>query len=119
MNKHIKSDIIEKSDTIIKSDIKQQDNEPIEQNMGEHKTKTTNKEDKQRTSMRYKKCQEKIIKREMLANMTEDKILRTGDIAKIKFEFLIKPEYIMEKMKLIFREGKVKAVGKVIKNQNI
>ena len=44
----------------------------------------------------------------------EENILRTGDKAYIKLEFIIKPEYIKPNMKLIFREGKVKAVGRVI-----
>ena len=44
----------------------------------------------------------------------DDKILRTGDRAYIKLEFIGKPEYIKPMMKLIFREGKVRAVGKVI-----
>ena len=43
-----------------------------------------------------------------------ENVLRTGDRAQVKLEFLIKPEYIKPQMKLIFREGKVKAVGKVI-----
>ena len=42
-----------------------------------------------------------------------DKILRTGDKATIKLEFINKPEYIKEGMKLIFREGKVKATGRI------
>jgi len=44
----------------------------------------------------------------------DDNVLRTGDRANIKFVFVAKPEYIKPDMKLIFREGKVKAVGKVI-----
>jgi len=44
----------------------------------------------------------------------EEHILRTGDRAELKLEFISKPEYIKPKMKLIFREGKVKAVGKII-----
>ena len=43
-----------------------------------------------------------------------EQILRTGDKAKVKLQFLIKPEYIKDNMKLIFREGKVKATGKII-----
>jgi GTPase len=41
-------------------------------------------------------------------------VLRTGDIAKIKLSFVRKPEYIKPDMKLIFRERKVIAVGKII-----
>jgi GTPase len=43
-----------------------------------------------------------------------DTILRTGDKATVQLEFIIKPEYIKPSMKIIFREGKVRAVGKVI-----
>lgn len=44
----------------------------------------------------------------------KENILSSGDKANIKLEFLIKPEYIKVGMRLIFREGKVKAVGKII-----
>jgi GTPase len=43
-----------------------------------------------------------------------EKILRTGDKAKAKLQFLIKPEYVKVGMKLIFREGKIRALGKII-----
>jgi GTPase len=46
--------------------------------------------------------------------LEKDKILRSGDKATVKLEFIIKPEYIKNNMKLIFREGKVKAIGKII-----
>lgn len=42
-----------------------------------------------------------------------ESILRTGDKAIVDLEFVIKPEYVKEGMKLIFREGKVKAIGKI------
>jgi GTPase len=41
-------------------------------------------------------------------------ILSSGDKATVKLEFIMRPEYIKEGMRLIFREGKVKAVGKII-----
>lgn len=44
----------------------------------------------------------------------EDIVLRTGDIAYVKLEFVFVPEYIKPEMKLVFREGKVKAIGKVV-----
>lgn len=47
-----------------------------------------------------------------------DKILRCGDKAIIKLEFKTKPEYIKIGMRMIFREGKVKAVGKIIEIYN-
>lgn len=43
-----------------------------------------------------------------------DTILRTGDKAIVQLEFMIRPEYIKPNMRIIFREGKVRAVGKVI-----
>lgn len=41
-------------------------------------------------------------------------VLRTGDKARIKLRFTQKPEYVKPQMKLIFREGKVKAFGSII-----
>lgn len=52
-----------------------------------------------------KKCARKI---------NNDQILRTGDCAKIKFRFKFRPEYIKEGYDLLFCEGRVKAVGKII-----
>jgi GTPase len=47
-----------------------------------------------------------------------DKLLRCGDKAIVKLEFETKPEYIKTGMRMIFREGKVKAVGKIIEILN-
>lgn len=47
-------------------------------------------------------------------NTDEEIVLRTGDIAYVKLEFVFVPEYIKPEMKLVFREGKVKAIGKVV-----
>ena len=44
----------------------------------------------------------------------DEQCLRTGDKAHIRVRFMIKPEYIKQHMKLIFREGRVKAAGRVI-----
>ena len=52
-----------------------------------------------------KKCARKI---------NNDQILRTGDSAIIKFKFKFRPEYIKEGYNLLFCEGRVKAVGKII-----
>lgn len=49
---------------------------------------------------------------------SQDGILRTGDKANVKLEFINKPEYVKPNMRLIFREGKVKAIGKVIEQQD-
>jgi len=48
----------------------------------------------------------------------DDKILRTGDKANVQLEFINRPEYIKVGMRLFFREGKVKAVGKIIEILN-
>ena len=52
-----------------------------------------------------KKCARKI---------NNDEILRTGDSAIIQFRFKFRPEYIKEGYNLLFCEGRVKAVGKII-----
>ena len=44
----------------------------------------------------------------------DNSVLRTGDRAQIKLEFIMRPEYIKPGMKLIFREGKVKAIGRIL-----
>ncbi|KAJ2008821.1 hypothetical protein GGI04_000961 [Coemansia thaxteri] len=41
--------------------------------------------------------------------------LRTGDRARVIFQFVRHPEYLTEGTRLIFREGRTKGVGKVIK----
>jgi len=45
---------------------------------------------------------------------TADCCLRTGDRAHIRVRFLHSPQYIKPQMKLIFREGRVKAAGRVL-----
>ena len=35
-------------------------------------------------------------------------VLRTGDRATVRFEFISHPEFVKEGMKLLFREGKTK-----------
>ena len=54
------------------------------------------------------------VKMTNIKNKENDNILRTGDKATVDLEFIMKPEYIKPGMKLIFREGKVKAIGKII-----
>lgn len=41
--------------------------------------------------------------------------LRTGDKAIVKFRFIKNPEYLKPEMKLVFREGRTKAVGTITK----
>ena len=48
-------------------------------------------------------------------NIDKDNIvLRTNDRAKVKMTFAYRPEYITSNMKLIFREGKIRASGYII-----
>ncbi|KJA19920.1 hypothetical protein HYPSUDRAFT_43812 [Hypholoma sublateritium FD-334 SS-4] len=42
-------------------------------------------------------------------------VLRTGDRATVRFEFISHPEFIKEGMKLLFREGKTKGLGVITK----
>ncbi|KAF5322453.1 hypothetical protein D9619_001792 [Psilocybe cf. subviscida] len=42
-------------------------------------------------------------------------VLRTGDRATVRFEFISHPEFVKEGMKLLFREGKTKGLGVITK----
>ncbi|KAI8376921.1 translation protein [Blakeslea trispora] len=44
---------------------------------------------------------------------TDKSVLRTGDRAKVEFEFVKHPEYLTVGTRLIFREGRTKGVGKI------
>ena len=43
------------------------------------------------------------------------KYLRSGDIAKVRFAFLFRPEYIENNSMFIFRENTSKGIGKIIR----
>lgn len=49
----------------------------------------------------------------------DDKLLRTGDQAKVKFEFMFRPEFMEDNALFIFRENNAKGVGKIISTINI
>ncbi|KAI8646855.1 translation protein [Parasitella parasitica] len=52
--------------------------------------------------------------RQTASILTTDKtVLRTGDRAKVEFEFVKNPEYLTIGTRLIFREGRTKGVGKI------
>ncbi|KAI7899038.1 translation protein [Cokeromyces recurvatus] len=51
----------------------------------------------------------------ILTTTTEKEVLRTGDRAKVVFEFVKNPEYLTVGTRLIFREGRTKGVGKITK----
>ena len=49
-----------------------------------------------------------------ILTMTEEH-LRTGDKATVRFRFIKNPEYLKPDMRMVFREGRTKAVGNVTK----
>ncbi|XP_075165831.1 GTP-binding protein 1 [Haematobia irritans] len=49
-----------------------------------------------------------------IVNMSKE-CLRTGDKAHVKFRFIKHPEYIRPGQRMVFREGRTKAVGNVLK----
>ncbi|CAL1542833.1 unnamed protein product [Lymnaea stagnalis] len=49
-----------------------------------------------------------------IIDMTEDH-LRTGDKATVRFRFIKNPEYLKPDMRMVFREGRTKAVGNITK----
>jgi len=55
-----------------------------------------------------------ITKDDLTEDLVANKLLRCGDKANVKLEFVSRPEYIKVGMRMVFREGRVKAVGKII-----
>lgn len=49
-----------------------------------------------------------------ILDMSQD-CLRTGDKARVKFRFIKSPEYLRVDTRMVFREGRTKAVGNIIK----
>ncbi|KAJ2634703.1 hypothetical protein GGF40_004042 [Coemansia sp. RSA 1286] len=49
------------------------------------------------------------------ADASSGSLLRTGDRARVLFQFIRHPEYILPDTRLIFREGRTKGVGKVLR----
>eukprot|EP00967_Tisochrysis_lutea_P059342 scaffold75663_cov31-Tisochrysis_lutea.AAC.3 len=47
-----------------------------------------------------------------IAEMDKD-VLRTGVRARVTFEFMYRPEYIQPGTKVLFTEGKTKAIGTI------
>jgi len=45
---------------------------------------------------------------------TEGNVLRTGDRARVAFEFLYRPEFMVLGARMIFREGRTKGIGKIV-----
>jgi hypothetical protein len=46
-----------------------------------------------------------------IVEILEKEVLRTGDRAKVKFQFMFRPEFLKVGMRLIFREGRCKGIG--------
>ena len=49
-----------------------------------------------------------------IVHMTKEH-LRTGDKAIVRFRFIKNPEYLKTDMKMVFREGRTKAIGTIFK----
>jgi len=49
-----------------------------------------------------------------IISMTQDH-LRTGDKAIVRFRFIKNPEYLRTDMRMVFREGRTKAIGNITK----
>jgi GTPase len=45
----------------------------------------------------------------------DKEIIRTGDRARVQFQFLYSPEYLTEGSRIIFREGRTKGIGEITK----
>ncbi|NHJ49193.1 MAG: elongation factor 1-alpha [Asgard group archaeon] len=45
----------------------------------------------------------------------DKKVIRTGDKAIVKFQFLYNPEYLKKGRQIIFREGRTRGIGKITK----
>lgn len=50
-----------------------------------------------------------------ILNILSKDCLRTGDKAQVRFRFIKHPEYIRPQQRMVFREGRTKAVGNVLK----
>lgn len=49
-----------------------------------------------------------------IVRMTKE-CLRTGDKAGVLFRFIKNPEYLREGQKMVFREGRTKAIGNIVR----
>jgi len=50
-----------------------------------------------------------------IVNICNREVLRTGDKSTVRFQFMHRPEYIKEGMRIILREGSCKAIGVISK----
>lgn len=56
-----------------------------------------------------------IVQTAKIVNIYDKDVLRCGDKAKVKFKFTFRPEYIHLDDRFVFRDGKTKGFGKIIK----
>ena len=45
----------------------------------------------------------------------DKELARTGDSAIVTFKFMFRPEFIENDMKIVFRDGRTKGIGKVLR----
>ena len=57
----------------------------------------------------------KIVQAAEIIKIYDNKVLRAGDYSKIRFRFKYKPEFLELNDTFLFREGKTKGIGKIVK----
>jgi GTPase len=57
----------------------------------------------------------KIVQAAQIVKIYDSNVLRAGDFARIRFKFLYKPEFLELDDTFLFREGKTKGIGKIVK----
>ena len=57
----------------------------------------------------------KIVQAAQIVKIYDSDVLRAGDFARIRFKFLYKPEFLELDDTFLFREGKTKGIGKIVK----
>jgi GTPase len=50
-----------------------------------------------------------------LISFNNDAVLRTGDRSYVRFRFIKQPEYLQLGKRLLFREGRTKGIGKIVR----
>ena len=56
-----------------------------------------------------------IVQTAIIIDLYDKDVLRCGDKAKVKFKFTFRPEFIREGDRFVFRDGRTKGFGKIIK----
>ena len=55
----------------------------------------------------------KVVTMQSLSSQNDELLLRSGDRARVTFEFLYRPEYLVIGSRMVFREGRTKGIGQV------